>query len=93
MDKHRLRRTILDCLRDLEPGAATLDDLCACPTLARSAVERAAVLDEARGLEAHGFIVDLAPTLNPAWRLTAAGRDQATQDARLDPYVWGTLAL
>lgn len=93
MDKYRLRRAILDALKDLEPGACSLDELALFPTLAQAGATREAVLDEARGLEAHAFITDLSPTRAPVWRLTAAGRDQITQDARLDRYVWGTLAL
>ena len=93
MDKYRLRRAILMAAKTAEPAPSTAADLHGYPPIAMAAVPHEQVVDEARNLEAHGFLADLRPTRDPVWRLTAAGRDQVTGDARHDEYVWGELAL
>jgi len=93
MDKYRIRRSILQALKDLEPAPATVSDLEAYPLLSRVDLPRAVVVDELLGLVDHGYVENLRPTRAPLYRLTAAGRDQIRQDAELAEYVWGELAL
>jgi hypothetical protein len=93
MDKYRLRRAILDAAQDTEPAPVSVADLAAWPVLAMAAVEGAAIAESCRGLAEHGYIVNLRPTREPLYRLTAKGRDQIERDAELDEYVWGELAL
>ena len=93
MDKHRIRRAILSAVKAAEPGAATLAEIAAYPLLAMAGVAQERVADEARGLIAHEYLADLAPTRAPVVRLTASGRDQINQETRLEEYIWGELAL
>jgi len=93
MDKHRLRRAILDAVQDMEPGPTTVDDLQAFPLLAMAAVQREAILAACTGLVEHGFLRNMRPTREPLYRLEAAGRDQINRDAELSEYVWGELAF
>lgn len=93
MDKHRLRRAILSAVKAAEPGAATLAEIAAYPLLSMGGVTGDRVAEEVRGLVAHEYLADLAPTRAPVVRLTAAGSDQIGQETRLDEYIWGELAL
>jgi len=93
MDKYRLRRAILDAALDLEPAPVTVDDLERYPLLRMAAVPRQTVAAEAANLADHGYLRNLRPTREPAYRLTPQGRDQITQDAELQEFVWGEIAL
>ena len=93
MDKHHLRRAVLDALLSAEPAPATVDELCEYPPLAMSATPRETLTGELRGLVDHGYVRDLRPGREPLYRVTAAGRDQARRETALDEYIWGEWAL
>jgi hypothetical protein len=92
MDKHRIRRAILEAVEAQEPGLAKVDDIAAFPLIAMAHVPPEALMDAIGGLVEHGFLDDARPGRAPLLRMTAAGRDQMRQESDLDEYVWGEMA-
>jgi hypothetical protein len=93
MDRHRIRRSILQALKELHPSAADYAELLAYPRIKQAGLLFADVAEAATGLIEHGYVENLRPGRTPLLRLTAAGRDQIDQETTLAEYVWGSLAL
>ena len=90
MDKHTLRRHILQIIADeIDPGCATIDLVARHTDLVIRSLPHQDLVAVLRGLAAHGYLEDLRPGRIPLYKLTAAGRDQIDQETDLDEYVWG----
>jgi hypothetical protein len=92
-DKHTLRRTILDAVRDCEPCAARFNDLVQHPAIEmNAAVTTDRLAQECGGLVDAGYLVDLQPGRAPLYRVTLKGLLQVKRETDLDEYIWGEYA-
>ena len=92
MDKHILRRKLLDILKDFEPALLTIESFATEPFIRASGITRENVAEELRGLAANGYIEDKRPGREPLYRLTEKGRNQIKMECDLDEYIWGERA-
>ena len=96
MDKHVLRRDVIEAIRAAEPAPAETIDVCDYPPIGmrieRELLDRAEVIAALDGLAERGYIENLRPGRAPLWRLTAKGRGQIDREEDLDEYVWGAQA-
>jgi len=93
MDKHRIRRTILDTVKYFDPVAASIEDIHSYPGVAAAGITLDQVQSAVLDLISYGFLRNLMPGWGMALRLTPEGRAQIERDAPLDERVWGELAL
>ena len=94
MDKHQIRRQIMEGIECFEPAPAEMSDMVTYPYLkgyvAGAGVEK--LLADIQGMIEHGYVENLRPGREPLLRLTAKGRDQLRQEADLEEYIWGGMA-
>lgn len=92
MDKHILRRKLLDVIRRWQ-APVTLSDILADADLtmrlesALLTTER--ISEELRNLVLKGYLQDLRPGRAPLFRITGAGIDQIDREGNLHEYIWG----
>lgn len=92
MDKHRIRRAVLDAVKYYDPAPAGIEDIAAYPRLAAQGVTLDQVQDETLTLIGYGFLENKLENRGVAVRLTVSGRSQINRDEKLDERIWGELA-
>ena len=92
MDKHILRRKLLDVIRRWQ-APVTLSDILADADLTMrlesSLIDTARISEELRNLTIKGYLQDLRPGRAPLFRITGAGIDQIDREGNLHEYIWG----
>ena len=94
MDKTILRRRILEICRDRVPAPTSIEELRKALWLYGYEFERQALIIECRQLEACGYLLNLKHAADPVFRgIQAAAVEQLDMCGKLDPALWGDLAL
>ncbi len=89
MDKHLLRRALLEIAKYFGPEApVTIGTFFNMPELRCKAVTREQIIEEAANLALHGYMKNVRPGREPLYVITGKGSDQIDLEADLDEFIW-----